>query len=119
MTKRPKGRHTNLVDMIEKRLHNVSTLYDLIIVEEKFHNPRTHQDGECDVHALYTRDDGYKYLLCFEIKSTYSPSNQAKAYMQLDKDQGYYCKKYNADRVFKFGVFGHVEDKGYDIVRKK
>ena len=111
MKRRPKGKHTEIVDYVEQRLKNSSTLYDIIIKEQDYDDPVTHKHGECDVHAVSD-----KYLLCFEVKSYDNIKREAHACYQLDKDEHYYKQVYpNVERVFKIYVSGKHRAEGVNI----
>ncbi len=114
LTKRPKGKHTTIVDYVEARLKNSSTLYDIIIKEQDYDDPKSRVHGECDVHALYNNN-----LLVFEIKSfdTYKARTSAKK--QLKKDEHYYKQIYNVNKVYKFYVTGHKNNNIVEIERVK
>ena len=109
-----KGKHSRTIDTMVNRLVDSNTNYALIRTEEKFHNPNSGRDGECDIYAIY-KTPKVKYLLVFEVKSSYSGKNDRKSEYQCTKDVNYYSKRYKTDRAFRFQVYGSRKDDGVSI----
>ena len=114
MTRYMHGKHSRTIDSVVNRLCDSNTEYSEIIVEEKFYDPNSGRDGECDIHTRYITPNK-KYLLVFEIKSSYSRKNAKKAEYQCSKDVNYYKRLYKCDKAFRFQVFGHRKDDSIDI----
>ena len=102
--KRPKGKHSNIVNDLESRLKNSATYYTQVVKEEQFKTIKG-EDGEIDNYAI-NKPDIKKYLLLFEVKTTDTYKNKSKAYQQLEKSREHFKNIYNIDKVFMFYVHG-------------
>jgi len=122
---RKKSKHNTLCNIVSEHLKNKldtnnESFYDIIKQEEKYklHKISTKTlkriEGECDVVGIKL---GRKhYAVIFEVKCS---NHYQKALRQLKKDQEYYQKKYELDKIYHFYTTGNPKDKTWKQVKYK